>query len=225
MREDLAIKRELFAQLESVVSAQTILATNTSSLKFAEMTSHLMHQDRVVIAHWFNPPHIVPVVEVVPGPKTSTATVDATIDLLRRSGKAPIRLTRKSPASSSTACRLRWCAKSGVCSIRASPRQKTSTKRFAEAWASVSPRAGRWRSMISADSMCGQRCSRISPLIRSDAQMPSVIRKKVDAGHFGPKTGSGIYDYPPAKLEKKRAERDARFLALAKLLWSDTSKE
>jgi 3-hydroxybutyryl-CoA dehydrogenase len=97
VREELSVKQALFARIEQAVAPQTILATNTSSLRVTPMTAHLRHRERVVVAHWFNPPHIVPVVEVVPAETTSDGTMQAMMDLLRSIGKRPVRLKRDIP--------------------------------------------------------------------------------------------------------------------------------
>ena len=55
--------------------------------------------------------------------------------------------------------------------------------------------------------------------------MPDVIKTKVEAGEFGPKTGKGIYDYPPERLERMRTRRDRLFLRLAKMMWSTNAED
>ncbi len=58
--------------------------------------------------------------------------------------------------------------------------------------------------------------------IRSDTELPSGIQNLIDKGHLGVKTGRGIHDYTPQSIGEKRARRDRRFLALARLLYSDS---
>jgi 3-hydroxyacyl-CoA dehydrogenase len=65
-----AVKRQVFAQLEAALPPDTIIASNTSSLDVFSIAD-LARPERLVIAHWFAPPHIIPLVEVVPGPRTS----------------------------------------------------------------------------------------------------------------------------------------------------------
>ena len=67
VREDLEVKRRLFNRIEPQVSAETILASNTSSFPISQLAGGLRRPQRALITHWFNPPHIVPLVEVVPG--------------------------------------------------------------------------------------------------------------------------------------------------------------
>jgi 3-hydroxybutyryl-CoA dehydrogenase len=95
--EDLAIKQELFARLEPLTAADTILASNSSSYPISATADRLQRPERAILTHWFNPPHIVPVVEVVPGRRTTEETTQATVELLRRSGKVPVRLRQEIP--------------------------------------------------------------------------------------------------------------------------------
>lgn len=73
--EDLAVKQQVFADLEKVVSAECVLATNTSSLSVTAMAAELTHPERVVGFHFFNPVAVMPLLEVVHGERTDAATL------------------------------------------------------------------------------------------------------------------------------------------------------
>jgi 3-hydroxyacyl-CoA dehydrogenase/enoyl-CoA hydratase/carnithine racemase len=73
--EEMAVKKEVFAQLERVVSDECVIATNTSSLSVSEMASDLAHPERVVGMHFFNPVAVLPLVELVRTPTTDDATL------------------------------------------------------------------------------------------------------------------------------------------------------
>ncbi len=95
--EEMEIKKEVFAALERVVSAECVLATNTSSLSVTEMGAELEHPERVVGMHFFNPVAVLPLVELARTPKTddeSLATVWAVTKKLRKTGV----LVRDAPA-------------------------------------------------------------------------------------------------------------------------------
>ncbi|MCK9924319.1 3-hydroxyacyl-CoA dehydrogenase NAD-binding domain-containing protein [Frankia sp. AgPm24] len=77
--EDLSIKQKVFAELEAVVSPQTVLLTNTSALSVSEMATHLAHPERVAGLHFFNPVAVLPLVEVVRAERTDDATVATTL--------------------------------------------------------------------------------------------------------------------------------------------------
>lgn len=88
--EDLAIKREMFKRLDEVLPAQSILATNTSSLSITSIGATTRRAGSVVGMHFFNPPSIMKLVEVVRGKQTSDETVNATCELAAKLGKVPV---------------------------------------------------------------------------------------------------------------------------------------
>ena len=90
-------KRALFNQLDELCPPQTILASNTSSLVLSDFGSDVKRQDKIVLTHYFAPPHIVPGVEVAKGPGTSDETYDLTCDLMTAARKVPIRLKMERP--------------------------------------------------------------------------------------------------------------------------------
>ncbi len=90
-------KRELFNKLDKSCPRHTILASNTSGLVLSDFGSDVERQDKLVITHYFVPPHIVPGVEVAKGPGTSDETYDVTCDLMDRARKIPIRLRKELP--------------------------------------------------------------------------------------------------------------------------------
>jgi 3-hydroxybutyryl-CoA dehydrogenase len=95
--EDLAVKQDLFRRLEGLVGAETILASNSSCFPISQSARKMRRPERAIVTHWFNPPHIVPVVEVVPGPCTSEPVVKATMALMKRTGKVAVRIDRELP--------------------------------------------------------------------------------------------------------------------------------
>ncbi len=90
-------KRELFNKLDKLCPRHTILASNTSGLVLSDFGSDVARQDKLVITHYFTPPHIVPGVEVAKGPGTSDETYNITCDLMERARKIPIRLRKELP--------------------------------------------------------------------------------------------------------------------------------
>ena len=89
--EKLELKRDLFKQLDSICGPETLLASNTSSFNVTAIAASTQHQERVLGLHFFNPPPLMSLVEVVQGDRTSPATIDKATDLMRRMGKTPAR--------------------------------------------------------------------------------------------------------------------------------------
>ncbi len=95
--EELAVKQQVFAEVEAVVSAQCVLATNTSSLSITEMASGLAHPERVVGFHFFNPVAVMPLLEIIRGEATDEATL-ATAFATGRTLKKTCILVKDSPS-------------------------------------------------------------------------------------------------------------------------------
>lgn len=95
--EKLELKRKIFAEVEALVDPNTILASNSSALRPTDIGRDLVRRDRMIGTHFWNPPHLVPLVEVVETEVTSAATVEATMQLMRGAGKKPVRVRRDVP--------------------------------------------------------------------------------------------------------------------------------
>lgn len=93
--EDLEIKRALFHRLDDAAPAEAILASSSSTLLMSDVQSACAHPERVALGHPFNPPHLIPLVEVVGGRDTSETVVERTMAFYRGVGKHPIRLRKE----------------------------------------------------------------------------------------------------------------------------------
>jgi 3-hydroxybutyryl-CoA dehydrogenase len=95
--ENMELKQNIFAELDELCPPEVILATNTSVMSITEIALKSQSRGRIVGTHFWNPPHLIPLVEVVPGAETSQETVEATYDLLAQVGKHPVRVKRDVP--------------------------------------------------------------------------------------------------------------------------------
>ena len=84
--EKLEVKREVFASLEEYSAPDTILATNTSGIPITQIAKDAKHPGRVIGMHWSNPPHLIPMIEVVPGERTDDSVRDALIAIIKAFG-------------------------------------------------------------------------------------------------------------------------------------------
>jgi 3-hydroxybutyryl-CoA dehydrogenase len=89
--EKLELKRELFKQLDAICGAETLLATNTSSFSVTSIAASTQRPERVLGLHYFNPPPLMALVEVIQGDRSAPATIEKATDLMRRMGKTPAR--------------------------------------------------------------------------------------------------------------------------------------
>jgi 3-hydroxybutyryl-CoA dehydrogenase len=92
--ENLPLKQELFERLDAATPPEAILATNTSVMRVGDIAARAQRRGRIVGTHWWNPPFLVPLVEVVQGPDTEPDAIERTIALLRSLGKTPVHVRR-----------------------------------------------------------------------------------------------------------------------------------
>ncbi len=218
--EDLAAKQALLERLERMTGPDTILASNSSSFPISQSGGLLKHPERAIVTHWFNPPHLTPVVEVVPGPRTSEDVVGATMGLLRGIGKRPIHLRKELPGFLVNRVQVAiqrevWdLVEEGVATPEEIDEAIRGTIGFR--FAAVGPLeihdfAGLDIQLTTYRNLVAE--------IRSDTLRPAAIEQLVAGGRLGIKTGQGFYDYPPERLNARRRRRDSLLLKLWKLLY------
>lgn len=96
--ERIDFKRDLYAKLDEMLPAHTIIASSSSGLMMSDIQSACKnHPDRCVVAHPFNPPHLIPLVEIVGGAKTSDETIERALAFYASLGKKPVRLRKELP--------------------------------------------------------------------------------------------------------------------------------
>lgn len=95
--EDMNLKKKVYAEVDSFAEDKTLYASNTSTLPITEMASLTGRPDRFIGLHFFNPPQLMPLVEVIPGARTNQSMVDVAMSFVKKVGKQPV-LCRKDVA-------------------------------------------------------------------------------------------------------------------------------
>jgi 3-hydroxybutyryl-CoA dehydrogenase len=95
--EDMALKQALFERLDAIAKPEAILASNTSGLSITAIASLCQRPERVLTTHFWNPPHLMPLVEIVQGEKTSPSVAQQVRDLLVACGKVPVIVKKDRP--------------------------------------------------------------------------------------------------------------------------------
>jgi 3-hydroxybutyryl-CoA dehydrogenase/5-formyl-3-hydroxy-2-methylpyridine 4-carboxylate dehydrogenase len=216
--EKLEVKHEVFPQLEEAVAAEAILASNTSGIPITKIATVCRHPDRVVGMHWSNPPHLIPMIEVIPGEQTSPQTVEAASELVRRVGYHPV--VEKEVAgfveNRILYAILRECldlVDRGIID----PEGLDLNVRWGIGYklAVIGPMELLDMAGLDIYNAVGSYLNR--DLSTSD-EVSSTIRELIDEGRLGMKTGGGIYDYTPEQIEELRAKRAAKLVAVRKAL-------
>ena len=222
--EDISVKRSIFAKLDDLCRKETILASNTSSFSINEIASVTRRQDRVVGMHWWNPPYLMPLIEVVKAERTSRETVDATRDLAIKLGKEPA-VCKDSP---------------GFLGVRLQAALVIeATKMLDEGLASVEDIDAAVRMSL------GFRLPVIGPFQTMDLggldtflyaydylwkklddrfRPPDLLRNKVRDGDLGIKTRKGFYQYSEESASSLVKRRDQWLMSKAKEFQLEASR-
>lgn len=104
--EVIELKLSLYQQMENIIKPDAIVASNTSTFPISQLMEKASFANRMVITHFFNPGHLVPLVEIVQHDETKPDIVETTLALMRKIGKSPILLKKKYRASLPIASRL-----------------------------------------------------------------------------------------------------------------------
>ncbi len=210
--EKMDAKKALYEELDRICPERTILTSNTSYLNIYEvMPAGRLPQ--TVIAHWFAPPHIVPLVEVVKGPETSQETVDFVVELLQKVERVPTVLERFVPGF----CINRFLRIMGrEIFFLLDNGYMTADQLDLAVKASIVPRAMvlgfvQRYDFTGIDLSYGnlQNKDFIEPPIDNN---PRSLVELMERGELGVKSGKGFFDYSDRPLEQVLRERDAALI-------------
>lgn len=192
--ERMALKRDVFRALEAAAPAEAILATNTSSLSITDVQDGLARPDRVVGLHFFNPVHIIQLVEVVHGEATAPTVVDAAVAFARWIGKEPI-VVKDAPgfASSRLGIALGLEAMRMVEEGVASP-EDIDTAMTLGYRHPMGPL--RLTDLVGLDVRLDIAQYLQEKLGGERFAPPTILREKVARGELGKKTGKGFFEWP-----------------------------
>lgn len=211
--EKLPLKQKIFAELEALVAPDTVLASNSSAIPSTAIGRGLSRRDRVLGTHFWNPPHLVPLVEVIQTETTSAAVLDRTMALLRAIGKKPVHVRKDIPGFIGN--RLQHALKreaialvaDGVCD--AETLDTVVKDGFGARLGVLGPLEQ--SDLVGLDLTLDIHEVLIADLDRTPGPHP-LLREKVRAGLFGMRSGEGFRRWTPDQAEAVRARLRA-FLA------------
>ncbi|HEX3445539.1 MAG TPA: 3-hydroxyacyl-CoA dehydrogenase family protein [Chthoniobacterales bacterium] len=211
--EVLEIKQALYGELERTVEKGVIVASNTSGFMPSRLSEFLAQPDRFIVAHFWNPPHAIPLVEVVPSPRTSAEVVERTLTLLRASRAEPVLVEKEIPGFIGN--RLQYAilreALAIVRSGAASPEGVDTVMKasLGRRYATVGP-------LETAD-LGGLDtfltiASHLMPQLAKDEDVLELMRTRVEAGKTGLRSAEGFYSWPPERAQEVIKRRNADLL-------------
>jgi len=203
--EDLGLKQSVFEQLDAMCPPATILATNTSVMSVAEIGARAKHKERVVGTHFWNPPYLIPLVEVVRTEQVDPQVVERTIAILRHAGKHPIDCKKDVPGF--VANRLQHALWREAISIVehgiADAATVDESIRFGPGLRLPILAPLETADMIGLDLTLAIH-DYILPHLEASGSPSPLLKEKVAAGDLGFKTGSGFQEWSEEEANASR---------------------
>jgi len=217
--EKLELKQEVLAGVEPQISAETIIASNTSGIPITAIAAKLAHPERVIGWHWSNPPHLIPMNEVINGERTAPEVTAAVQELTRRIGYHPVTLKKEVPGfvenrvlyAIMRECLalvdegvidvegLDLCVKWGIgYKLAVVPPIQLLDMAGLDIYTSVA-------SFLNAD-------------LSNESGVSSTATDLRDSGRLGIKTGGGFFDYTPERAKELQQQRAGALVALRKVM-------
>lgn len=192
--ENIDIKRKVFAEIDRLARPGVILATNTTSLSISDMADATKRPDKVIQMHFFNPPTIMKLVEIMPGEKTSRETVAAAEHFAKQIGKDPVVCKNEAPAGIVSRIlgqllnEATWLVASGV----AEPKDVDKAMKLG---ANHPMGPLELIDLIGLDVHRAKMETLRTKLNDLRYQHPKLLDDMITAGKVGRKAGKGFYDY------------------------------
>ncbi|MFV0244484.1 MAG: 5-formyl-3-hydroxy-2-methylpyridine 4-carboxylate 5-dehydrogenase [Qingshengfaniella sp.] len=217
--EKIEIKAALYAELDPLLAEEAIIASDTSGLPITLLQAHVTRPGRFVGMHWSNPPHIVPMIEVIGGDHTAPETVATIRDLIRDLGLLPVVLKRDVPGFVENRvlyALLRECVDLVETGVIA-PEDLDTCVNWGIGFklAAIGPMrlldmAGLDVYDFVANFLNKELCTR--------GDVAPMVAEKTAAGHLGMKSGQGLFPYSEAELRDLPAARGKTLIALRRVL-------
>lgn len=205
------VKKKVFAQLEAACPENVVLASNTSGLEIFKIIE-VKNPSRLVVTHWFAPPHIIPLVEVAPGPATAPGVLQFAAELMERIGKKP--LVMKQFIQRFIVNRIQNAI------------VRTALEMITNGWATpeqidlaVKTSLGIRLPIVGVvQSLDFTGLNLIHDMTKGTGTENPLIEEKVRQGHLGVSTSKGIYDYGGRSEEEILRKRDLLYLKVLDFL-------
>ena len=215
--EDLELKRRIFKEIDRWSPQRAILVSGTSTLSLSELASATRRPDKVVLANYANPPHLVPSVEVLRNEATSDETVATLCDLLTRVGKRPVVIQQEVPGF--VANRLQMALTREALSLVqrgiVSPQDVDTIIKngIGRRWA-VAGVFEVWE--LAGWDLISEMASWLYADLDASLEVPQLLQEKIESGDLGVKTGKGFYDWTPESAEALRQRIAHALIEIAK---------
>lgn len=221
--ENLVLKQRVFAELDEQAPEAVLIGTNSSALRVTDIARACRTRSRMANLHFFLPAHLVPAVEIVQGEFTEPSICDRLAEIMQRLGRVPIRVARDVPGF--LANRLQHALMREVFAVidegLATAEDVDAAVRFGFGFRYVAAGPILQKELAGLDTHFAAG-KVIYPSLNNCTEPSPTLRRLVEAGKFGAKSGEGFRPWPPDVAERERERYERVLQAAARLLRDDT---
>jgi 3-hydroxybutyryl-CoA dehydrogenase/5-formyl-3-hydroxy-2-methylpyridine 4-carboxylate dehydrogenase len=217
--EKLELKQQVFAEYERHVGPEVILASNTSGIPVTKIAANLEHPERAIGMHWSNPPHLIPMIEIIPGEKTNEAARAGAAAMVQDIGYYPSLLKKEVPGFVENRILyaiMRECLALVDEGVIGREELDLNVKWGIGYKLAVIPPM-QLLDMAGLD-IYTSVATYLNPALSNASEVSSTIRDLTAQGRLGMKTKGGIFDYTDEEVGQLRAERAKKLVAVRKAL-------
>ncbi len=215
--ENMEFKQDLFAKLDAIARHDAVLASNTSGLSITAIASKCKRPERVMTTHFWNPPHLMPLVEIVRGEKTNPAVAEEVRVLLAHCGKVPVIVKRDTPGQLGNRLQMAL-VREAVHIVQEGIADVEDVDLAARSGFGLRlPMYGIFehQDIVGLD-MAKSIVDYVATDLNCERQAPQLLRDLVAQGNLGAKTGKGFYDWSVKNADQVKARRDKFVLQVLK---------
>jgi 3-hydroxybutyryl-CoA dehydrogenase len=217
--ENIEIKRSVLGELEELCSKDTIITSTTSSYCVRDLVAEMRHPERFLVTHYWNPPYVIPIVEVMPGEHTNAEVVSITISHLKAVGKYPALVKKDIPGFVGN--RLQHALRREAIAI---VDQGIASPEDVDLIAKLSfglrlPVIGPLETVdLGGLDLTQAIQTYLLPELDRSTEPKQIIQDKVERGELGAKTGKGFFDWTPDRVAMITKKRDETLLEMIEWL-------
>lgn len=213
------IKADVYRKIDGLISADTIVASDTSGIPITKLQAHISNPARMVGMHWSNPPHIIPMIEVIRGEQTAPDTVEAIRDFIRSLGLLPVLLNKDVPGFVEN--RVLYALLREVVDLVERGVIEPEDIDTCVSWG-IGYKLAVIGPMALLDMAGMDIYHSVSSFLNEDLcdrkDVAPLVLKQMEAGKLGIKSGEGVYSYTPESIAKLQPERARKLIAIRRIL-------
>lgn len=217
--EDEALKAAVYRDIDPLIGPEVIVASDTSGIPISKLQAYISHPERMAGMHWSNPPHIIPMIEVIGGAQTAPETVATIRDLIRTIGLLPVVLKKDVPGFVEN--RVLYALLREVVDLVEQGVVDAEDMDTCVSWG-IGYKLSVIGPMQLLDMAGLDIYKSVSSFLNADlcdrCDVAPLVSSKVKDGKLGLKSGEGIYAYAPDEIVRLQRERAAKLVAVRRIL-------